>query len=455
MTLSAPEPTPPTEAPGSPSSPARLMNRDFFLLWQGQLVSRLGDQAFLIAMMFWTKQATGSSSVMGLLMMLSMLPAALLSPVGGTVADRHSRYGIIVGADLVRGMAVLALAGLMLYSPGETGWILAALFVVAVTGGVVGSLFMPAITAAIPDLVPREKVAAANSVNQLSAQGAVFLGQALGGVLFRLLGAPLLFLIDGVSYLLSALSEAFIRIPQKLPEKSRGLKTALATYARETGDGLAWVWRRRGMRTFLLSAATLNFFATPLFVLLPFYVTDTLGRGAEWYGFLLAALGVGSATGYVVAGSLQPGGRARVGIGIAALAGTGAGIGVTGFIASSGLALVLFFAIGVLTGMINILVLTLFQISTPGEMRGRVMGLVMAMSSAAMPLGMALSGVMGDLTGQNLRLLFGVSGGAVVLASLWATSRPSFREFLGQETARETNASELESQAGPAEINPL
>ncbi len=70
-----------------------------------------------------------------------------------------------------------------------------------------------AITAAIPDLVPRDRLQAANSLNQLSAQGATFFGQAVGGVAFRLLGAPTLILVDGISYVLSAFSEAFIRLP--------------------------------------------------------------------------------------------------------------------------------------------------------------------------------------------------------------------------------------------------
>jgi len=74
------------------------MNRNFFLLWQGQLVSQIGNQAFLIGTMFWTMEATGSASLMGAYMMLSMLPMIVLGPLGGTVADWYPRRRVIIPA---------------------------------------------------------------------------------------------------------------------------------------------------------------------------------------------------------------------------------------------------------------------------------------------------------------------------------------------------------------------
>ncbi len=409
----------------------RLFNRDFVLLWQGQLVSQVGNQAHVIALMFWILEATRSASLMGLLGMSAALPGVVLSPLGGAIADRHSRKALLVVADLVRGIAVLLLAALLFTHGSDTRLVVAALFVTAVVAGIMGALFRPAVSAAIPDLVPASRVQAANSLTQLSAQGSQFAGQAIGGVLYRTLGAPLLFLVDGISYLLSAGSELFLRIPQRLPAARPGLGAVARGYLSDTREGLAWIWRRTGMRTFILTATAINFLFMPIAVLLPFYVTDVLGKGAAWYGFLLAALSLGSIAGLLLAGTLRLTGPARARALAAALLLTAASMGGLGLVRSPAAALALMFAAGLLAAVLNVTVVTLLQLATPQELRGRVMGLVMSLASAATPLGMAVGGVLGDLTGKAIPGIYvgvGVAAGAVAVG---AFLRPGFREFLG------------------------
>lgn len=411
----------------------RLFNRDFVLLWQGQLVSQIGNQAHLIALMFWTLEATRSASLMGLLGMSAALPAVLLAPIGGAIADRHSRKAIIVAADLVRGIAVLALATLLFTHANETRLIVAALFGTAVISGVMGAVFTPAVGAAIPDLVPSPQVQAANSLAQLSAQGSQFVGQAVGGVLYRALGAPLLFLADGLSYVLSAGSEMFMNVPQRLPAGRPELRAVTRGYLADTGEGLRWVWHRTGMRTFVLTATAINFLFMPIAVLLPFYVTDVLGKGASWYGFLLAALSLGAIVGLVVTGSVRLAGPARTRVLGSALFLTAVCMGGLGLVRWAGVAVAVMFAAGLLTALINVAVLTLLQLSTPQELRGRVMGLVMALARAATPLGPAAGGVLGDLTGKAIPAIYAGVGAAAAVVAAGAFLVPAFREFLASD----------------------
>ena len=170
----------------------RLWNRDFSLLWLGQTISQLGNQAFSIAMMFWLMRATGSASLMGLLMFTSLLPGVLLGPFGGTFADRHSRIRIALVCDILSGLAVLTLAFAMFdprverLEPGAVRFVIALMFVVAALAGILRAFFTPALTAAIPDLVPRDKIPAANSLNQISVHSSNLVGQAIGGALYEL-----------------------------------------------------------------------------------------------------------------------------------------------------------------------------------------------------------------------------------------------------------------------------
>jgi MFS transporter, DHA3 family, macrolide efflux protein len=333
---------------------------------------------------------------------------------------------------VICGLGVLSLAALVLLLPQSSGAAFWWLCVVVTIVGCVRAFFQPAISAAIPDLVETGRVAGANSMMQFSAQASMFAGQGLGGVLYRLLGAPVLFLVDGVSYLLSAFSEAFIELPA-VPRKPAGSpRAAFAAFWNDTKAGFRYVWDNRGMRLLLLAASLFNFFIVPVFVLLPFYAEDQLQAGAAWYGFLLAGLSGGSILGYVLAGTLSLSGRGRSAALIGAYLGSALLVACLGATASPFVALGLLGGVGVLSGLINVNVLTLFQTRALPEMRGRVMSVVITLATAVAPLGMLLGGILGDATEKNLPLIFagcGIGAAAVLLAA--STSR-SFRAFLAE-----------------------
>lgn len=409
---------------------ARLLNRNFVLLWQGQLVSQVGSQAFLVALLYWTMEATGSASLMGILMMVSALPSVLLGAVGGTLADRYSRKSIIVWADFLSGLSVLLLA-MLFFTPGASIQILtAALFVTAVLTGTIQAFFRPAILAAVPDLVPISRVPAANSMIQFVFQFGTILGQGAGGVAYALVGAPLLFLFDGLSFLFSAASETFIQLPGSSGERSGEARMRWNRFYEDLVEGLRFVWRRTGLKNFLILVGFVNFFAMPLLVLMPFLVQQNLGRGAEWFGILLAAFSAGSVVGYLVAGTIRisPGNRARLLVAILVMA--GGAIVALSWITRPELALLLMLVTGVGLGIFNINVMTLFQMAAGRDLRGRVMGLVLAIASAASPFGMALGGLAADLSGHNIQAILTVCGGGIILVVLAMGLRRPVLEFL-------------------------
>jgi MFS transporter, DHA3 family, macrolide efflux protein len=423
------------DAPATPAAvlPTRLWNRNFFLLWQGQTVSQLGNQAFAVAMMFWILEKTHSASLMGLIMALSTVPGVILAPFGGTFADRHQRVRILVVCDLIAGVGVLLLAGLLYASP-PTGVFLKALFVIAILGGIVRSFFLPAVQAALPDLVPGERLDSANSLNQFSVQTSLLLGQAAGGLFYQFFGAPLLFLFDALSFLFASGSSAFIALPATAPppRTAGGTWQVLRGFFAETASGIRYVLEQKGLRDFVVIAALLNFLFSPIAVLLPFYVHNQLGAKAAWYGYLLAAMSLGSIAGFVLAGALHLRGKAR---GWALVGGLVVGPGLFGVLGSvllPWLSLVLVFLGGLAMGLVNIYLVTMLQSSVPNELRGRVLGLLSTLGGGLMPIGMALSGWLGDLTNKNIPLLFGVAGALSVTSTLLLATRRECRKFLSE-----------------------
>jgi MFS family permease len=413
--------------------PTKLLNKDFFLLWQGQFVSQIGSQAFAIAMMFWIKHETGSATLMGALMMASQIPSVLLGPVAGVWADSHSRKAIIVWCDALNGLAVLTLAGLLFLWPTATDTAIVWLFGVSVLVSTISAFFRPAIAASIPDLVPEAKVAAANSMNQFSIQLSGFLGMGSGGVLFRVLGAPVLFLIDGLSYIFSAISESFITIPQEIPERTRGLVAAFRKFRKDFIDGLRYVWGQAGLKSLFLIAAVLNFFLGPIGVLLPFYVEDYLHATPDWFGFMMAAFGVGAMVGYVAAGSLRPSGRVRAVMVIGGIILMAAFLASYSVVRSTWLAVTVSAAVGLCNGFVNINIVTIIQLTTPSGVRGRTMGLLGTLTGGLMPISMGLTGVITDLVDQNVPLMFAISGGTTTIIAALTSVNRHFRQFLAYE----------------------
>lgn len=364
--------------------------------------------------------------------MASALPTVLLGPVGGTLADWYSRRTIIIAADLLSGICVLSLA-ILFFLNVTADLMVIGVFSAVILLGIVKAFFQPAITAAIPDLVPADKVAAANSMTNFSVQASTLLGQGLGGILYRLVGAGTLFIIDGISYLISALSEAFIDVPVCKRQKQERFSQAVTDFVRDTVDGLKYVLQQMGMRNLLFISSVINFLLMPIFVLLPFYVDLTIEKGAEWYGFLLAAISAGAVLGYIIAGSIEVRGKNRSCLIITALFGVSAALALTSIIDNGYLALLVFLSVGILSGLINVYVLTIFQINTPTGLRGRVMSLVITLSGGIAPLGMMIGGFAGDLSNKNIPLIYGFCGGIAAVFTLIAALNSEFRAFLAQE----------------------
>jgi len=434
--LSAPTAIPsdsrPQAAPRS-ALPTRLLNRNFVLLWQGQAISQLGTQVCYVAIVLILKQAADSASLIGLVMMISALPSLVFGPIAGALADATSRKGILIVTDVLRGGAVLGIAAVLYVAPHDTDLVVSAMMAAGVGVSIAGAFFGPAISAAIPDIVPRQKTFRANSLRQITGQLAMIAGRGLGGLLFALVGAPLLVLLNGLSFLVSAAAESFIEIPRTTPHDHAAERKTRRPFFRSIVEGLRYVWRRPGLKSLFLFSAMFNFLTVPLIVVLPFYVEDHLKLPSQWYGYLLAVFGAGSLLGTLSAGFVPLPGKLRAALMLLFSVVTSSAVASLAYTLDPQVAVGIAFGIGTLAAFNGMNVATIVQISTPSEMRGRTTALLNTLSGSAAPLGMGLAGIVFDALGRSVPLFFGGCGAGLVFLSLLVALNTNFRRFLAYE----------------------
>lgn len=412
------------------NQPTKLFNKNYLLLWQGQTISRLGSSFFLLPMMLWVKDATGSAAIMGFLFSIASIPGLILGPFGGAFADRYSRKKIIIGSDLIRGVVTVGVAGILYYEPFSTNLIIGALFFMALVNAVVLTVFGPAITASIPDLVPKESVAGANSLSQVSQLISNFLGQGLGGVMYRLIGTPILFFMNGMTFFYAAFSESFVTIPQEFPEKSPEWKKEIKNFWNDVVIGFQYILKRPGLRDTVIISAVLGFFSAPIMILLPFFVENNLNQTEDWYGFLVGFYFLGTFIGSIFAGvvRLRPEIRGKVLIGAILI--QSIGYALFGFVTNEYVALLLALLNGVVQGYITVNILTIVQITTSGEIRGRILAILSTISNILVPLATFVAGYALDIMDKNVYLIFLFSGIVMTIFVIVVSFNPKFRAFL-------------------------
>lgn len=404
----------------------KLWTWNFFLLWQGQLVSAFGDVAYSIALGFWIFAKTGSTGLMGTLMAVSMLPRLIISPFAGVWVDRLDRKQIIVWMDFIRGL-VAVLVGIAAFTDLIEIWMV---FAAGIILGICAAFFNPAVSSVIPDVAPASKIMQANSAFNMIYSGTNILGNPIGGVAYQMLGAPIMFLFNGISYFFSAATEVFIKIP-KIQKEAEQLH-----FFEDMLQGFRFMWKFTGLRSTLLIAAGLNLFAnTAMVLMMPFFqVTEGLGPGK--YGFAIALFTGGSFVGMLATSSINIKPMQRYMIFI-----------LTGLISSTFFAvfpfsnnmliisILLFFA-GLLNAILNVLFQTCIQLSVPQNMRGKVFAMMGTILMGLTPIGMALGGVMAEFIAvKYVMSLCSAISGCLFIPFVFM---PSFKRFINYNPEEQT-----------------
>lgn len=387
---------------------AALRYRNYRLYWFGQIVSLVGTWMQSVSLPWLVLLLGGSPILLGVVLALQFAPSMVLAPLGGVLADRVDKRRLLM---VTQSFAMLQATIFFVLTALGTIQIWQVMLL-ALGLGIVNAVDMPVRQSFAAELVPREDLINAIALNSASFNLARVLGPAVAGVTLALFGPAFNFAINAVSYLavllaLARMDASAILRPVR-PERFASVRSSLAEgirYAVRTPTVLWPLVLLGGMSTFGMNFQTL----------IPIFAVFTLHLGADGYGLLFAAMGLGSLIGSMslaFVGGGRPLLRLILGGGLSfvvfeiALSFSRSPYAVYPSIALLGLSSML------MVNTINVIV----QHSVPNELRGRVMALYVTVFAGTAPIGGVFAGGVAQLWGAPLAFLLGAVLASGVLA---------------------------------------
>jgi MFS family permease len=371
-------------------------------------LSSFGDAVWLIALSV-TLVGSAGPAVAGLVLALGSLPKVLTLLVGGAVADRTGPRRVLVATDLVRAAAMVTGAVCVLFA-GPSLPLLTGLIVVM---AVASAFFIPASDALRPNLLPPEHLVRGNAVYLAAVRGGQAAGGALGSWLAGLGGLVTVAVVNGVSFLVSAVAAGNTKT---LTAKETGPRERVKVkqLLRDVGEGCRYVAARPALRTAMIVTGLLELSGAG-----PINLGLVLLGGQSGAGWLLTAMTLGASLAFIVSVKWPPRERA----GLLATCGLGAQVGCLALLATGSLAVSIaaFFALGLVAGLTALVLVSLAQRWSAPEMRGRVMSILALFTLAATPIGNLLIGVLVEALGVPLTMFAHAAVALVAFALLVAT----------------------------------
>lgn len=382
--------------------------RDFPLLFLGQTVSQLGDWMNRVALLVLAYALTGQGLAVALATLAQLLPRAFMLPFGGVLADRFPKRRLMLATDLAR--ALLAGSLVLVDRADHLWWV----YLSTVLLHSLASVFNPARGAILPAIISRDLLGPANALNNTSTQVAVFLGPALGGVLVAWFGVDAVFLLNGATFVVSALLIWLMRVREPALQAR-----AFGSVGQDLREGWEIVRESRLLLVLFGAIFTAAVVAIGLNVLLVSLLADPLGQPTDRLGLLLTSVGLGMIVGAVPAlwlYSRYPATTLQAGITAGVIA-TMAAVGAT---TSFPVVIVALFANGVLTAISDVVVITTVQRTAPADRLGRVMGLLLWVNALGQVTGATAAGLLPRVTSASAATLLIAAGATLFLLPLLA-----------------------------------
>jgi MFS family permease len=408
-------------------------DRDFRMIWLGQLVSGLGRQVTVVVLPLELWNLTRNPLAIGLLAIVQLVPILVFALGGGAVADAVDRRRLLLVTQICLASTSAAFAFLA-FMPAPPLW---GFYVVAFVAAGIGAVDQPTRSSAIPRLVPRERLQAAIAVNWLSFQTVAVVGPVFGGILVALAGAAWAFTFDVATFVASI---AAVLLIAPIPPHPEAVRPSL----RSVAEGLRFTRSRRIVLASFVIDLDAMIFGMPS-SLFPQLALTVFNVGTAGYGLLTAAPALGALVGSALTGWTSRVRRPGLGVAVS-VAGWGAAIAAFGLLtASFPLALLCLAVAGGADVISAVLRATIVQFETPDRLRGRVMSIHTLVVTSGPRLGDAEAAAVAAIAGPQFSV---VSGGVLCLVGLAAVLR-LFPELLGYEVGPGAGAPSAAASESP------
>ena len=382
-----------------------LNRRSYSLLWFAHIISEVGNWLTFIAITVLAYQITESGLAVSGVFVAHTIPALFLTPIAGVIVDRWNRRAILVVSDVVRGLLVLTL--LLVRD-------LSYIYIVVGLTAVADLFFQPARSALIPSLVEEQNLIAANALLSLGSDALSIVGPALAGAIVTQIGMPAAFILDAISFWISASMLATMSVP---PSQSR---TTLLNIKQEWTGAFSFIMHHRSILLLVLISALVMLGGGALNVLLIVFANEHLGVGDNGFAWLVSALGIGFVVGSLltgITGKYLPK-RSLLSSSLLAL-----GLVPIAWSLSHSFLLALGIAVvnGIANSVFNIVVETFLQTHVLDDIRGKVFSLANQLMTITSLVSMSLAGWLSDMIG--VRTVFIIAGLCMLPAFMLSFAR--------------------------------
>jgi MFS family permease len=387
-----------------------LRNRDFLALWLSQLISKVGDNFAVVAALVVINELAVKTGLAVVVIAAAMTIPQLFALASGVFVDRFSRKAVMIVTDLLR--AGVILLALLVQEPGQLYILYLAAFMVMGLGAV----FIPARNASIPNMVPEDHLLTANALIQATELVSLIAGASLATLVISLSSTSTAFVVDSITFLVSALFLVAARIPRGQPmSASVAPRGEFRRFWESFSDGIRYIAGNRPLLHLMAitTVATLGLSATVL--LAAAYFKQLLGISAEYLGLLQATEGLGMALGAVLISAYASWARSRQIVSVTMIM-LGGGILIFALAPVYWLVLVGALVVGLCVVSARTTLAAMTQALVPDSQRGRVESAMVTVIGIGTMGALIMAGILGDVVGPES--VFVVTGVIVLLAGI-------------------------------------